>query len=277
MNTSTLSPRSRRRQVWGALTLLTLSTVLVGCPKKAETGGSGTTSRTSTDKCSDEFASGQPKAPVDTVLLCHNEYISVYDPARKVPLLVAEKLQPGEFDGSVSRSDHFQPDPELSASQSAALNDYRSSGYARGHMAPAADFSSNETTMTESFYLSNMVPQDQGMNSGIWSALESATRSCAKQLGSIYVMTGPVFEGRAKTIGQDAVTVPSSIYKIVVSGNGARAFIMPNRKLPPARSNFLRYEVTVDEVQRATNLTFFPDGKVNLQAHAKFCGGSYGS
>jgi endonuclease G, mitochondrial len=277
MNTSTRSPRFRSRPVWGVLALLTLSAVLVGCPKKADTGSTGTTSRSSGDKCSDEFASGQPKAPVDTVLLCHNEYISVYDPARRVPLLVAEKLQPGEFDGSVSRADHFQPDPELSKNQSAAVNDYRSSGYARGHMAPAADFSSNETTMAESFYLSNMVPQDQAMNSGIWSALESATRSCAKQLGSIYVMTGPIFEGRTKTIGQDGVAVPSSIYKIVVSGNGARAFIMPNRKLPPARSNFLRYQVTVDEVQRATDLTFFPGGKVNTQASATFCGGSYGS
>ncbi|AZI41635.1 DNA/RNA non-specific endonuclease [Deinococcus psychrotolerans] len=257
------------KQLWSAAGLVLLSALLVGCPKKTASGGG--------DNCTDEFAAGQPQANVDVIKLCRNEYISVYDPQRKVPLVVAEKLQPNEFDGSVSRADNFKPDPDLSAPQSASLNDYRKSGYARGHMAPAADFTSSDEAMNQSFYLSNMVPQDSGMNSGIWASLESATRSCAKQLGSLYVMTGPIFEGKPKTIGDDQVAVPSSIYKIVVSGNGARAFILPNRKLPPARSNFLRYAVTVDEVQRATGLTFFPNGGVNLQAHASFCGGSYGS
>ena len=263
-------PASRAKTFWSAAALLLLSAVLVGCPKTTGTTSSG-------DHCTDEFADGTPKAPVSTVTLCRTEYISVYDPARKVPLLVAEKLQPAEFDGSVSRADNFQQDPDLAESQSAGLNDYRGSGYARGHMAPAADFTSTDEAMNQSFYLSNIVPQDSGMNSGIWASLESATRSCAKQLGSLYVLTGPIFEGQSKTIGSDKVAVPSSIYKIVVSGNAARAFLMPNRKLPAARSNFTRYEVTVDEVQRATGLTFFPGGNVNTQAHANFCGGSYGS
>ncbi len=253
-----------------AAALLLLSALLVGCPEQNSSTAGG-------DNCSDEFAAGTPQSSVDTVLLCRSEYISVYDPQRKVPLVVAEKLQPGEFDGSVSRADNFQPDPDLTALQSAALNDYRGSGYARGHMAPAGDFSSSDDAMSESFYLSNIVPQDSGMNSGVWSSLESATRACAKQLGSVYVLTGPVFEGRNQVIGNDKVAVPSSIYKIVVSGKNARAFIMPNRKLPPARSDFSRYAVTVDEVQRATGLNFFPQGNVNVQTHANFCSGSYGA
>ena len=262
------TPHLRARTAWSAAALLLLSAVLVGCPRKSAVSG---------DNCTDEFVDGTPKAALSTVTLCRNEYISVYDPARKVPLLVAEKLQPAEFDGSVSRTDNFQPDPDLSGAQKAELNDYRGSGYARGHMAPAADFTSTENAMNQSFYLSNMVPQDSGMNSGIWASLESATRSCAKQLGSLYVLTGPIFEGKPKYVGLHNVAVPSSLYKIVVSGNSARAFIMPNRKLPPARSNFLRYQVTVNEVQRATGLTFFPGGKVNTQASGSFCSGSYGS
>lgn len=255
-------------QIWSAAALLLLSAVLVGCPQKADV---------SADNCTDEFADGQPTTATTTIRLCRDEYISIYDPAKKVPLLVAEKLQPSEFDGSVSRTDNFQQDPDLAETQSAALNDYRKSGYARGHMAPAADFTSTESAMNQSFYLSNIVPQDSGMNSGIWASLESATRDCAKQLGTLYVMTGPIFEGKPNTIGDDQVTVPSSLYKIVVSGNAARAFLMPNRKLPSARSNFLRYEVTVAEVQRATGLTFFTGGNINTQVRAGFCSGSYGS
>lgn len=266
----------KRRAIF--ITLLTLPLLLTACPQNnTETGGGGGSGNAS-DSCHDEFVAGQqPQSTVKTVALCRSEYISIYDPARKVPLAVGEKLRPEEFDGSVSRADSFQPDPDLSAGDSAQLSDYKGSGYARGHQAPAADFTSSEQAMQESFYLSNMVPQDQAMNSGIWSSLENATRACAKTLGEVYVITGPLFEGKTKTVGADNVAVPSSLYKIVVSGNAARAFIMPNRKLPPARSNFTRYEATVNEVERATGMNFFPSGKVNKQKHGDFCGNTYGS
>ncbi len=255
--------------------LVALPLLLTSCPQnKANTDDR----RQYSDQCHDEFVAGQqPQASVNTVTLCHTEYISVYDPARKVPLAVGEKLRPEEFDGSVSRADNFQPDPALPSDQSAQLSDFKGSGYARGHMAPAADFTSTDQAMQESFYLSNMVPQNTSMNSGIWSSLENATRACVKSLGEAYVLTGPIFEGQSQTIGEDNVAVPSSLYKVVVSGNAARAFIMPNRKLPPARSDFSRYEVTVDEVQRATGLTLFPEGEVNRQKPGQFCSGSYGS
>lgn len=259
------------------IALLTLPLLLTACPQNKTDTGNGPGSNAA-DNCHDEFVGGQqPQTPGKSLALCRSEYVSIYDPTRKVPLAVGEHLKPEEFDGSVSRADNFQPDPDLSAGDSAQLSDFRGSGYARGHMAPAADFTSTEQAMQESFYLSNMVPQDSAMNSGIWSSLENATRACAKTLGDIYILTGPIFEGTPQTVGADNVAVPSSIYKIVVSGKAARAFIMPNRKLPPARSNFTRYEVTVDEVQRATGLNFFPSGGVNLQKHGDFCAGAYGS
>ncbi|WP_424951984.1 DNA/RNA non-specific endonuclease [Deinococcus sp.] len=238
--------------------------------KKGGTVGGGGTS------CQDEFRAGQPGSTVSGVkLLCRNEYISLYDPARKVPLVVAEHLTSQELRGNVPRTDNFQPDPELSSGQRAELSDYQASGYDRGHMAPAADFVAGQTQMTQSFYLSNMIPQNPEMNRGIWAGLEGATRACTKSLGELYVLTGPVFEGRVRTIGQDAVAVPSSLYKIVVSGGEARAFLLPNRTLAKT-SNFTKYETTVDAIQTATGLSFFPAGGVNTSKDGNFCAGSYG-
>lgn len=255
--------------------LLALPLLLTACPQHREGQGG---QRETLDACHDEFSGGaQPSSAAKTVALCRREYVSIYDPARKVPLAVGERLRPEEFDGSVSRTDNFRADPDLPPQESAQLSDFSGSGYARGHMAPAADFTSNAAAMEESFYLSNMVPQNNAMNSGIWASLESATRSCAKELGEVYVLTGPVFEGKPRSIGEDNVAVPSSIYKVVASGNAARAFVIPNRKVPHSRSDFSRYEVTVDEVQRATGLNFFPSGGVNTQQRGDFCAGSYGS
>jgi endonuclease G, mitochondrial len=257
--------------------LLTLPLLLVACPAQGTNQGQGTGSGPTTgDNCSDEFAAGQPQVSVATLRLCRREYISLYDPARKVPLVVAEHLTTSELTKTVGRSENFIPDPELSEGERAELSDFRGSGYSRGHMAPAGDFTAGQTQMDQSFYLSNMVPQNSSMNEGIWASLESATRSCTRSLGSLYILTGPVFEGRSRTIGPDKVAVPSSLYKVVVSGNQARAFIIPNRTLPQ-NSNFLRYETNVDEVQRAAGITFFPGGSVNAQARGSFCAGSYGS
>ena len=226
--------------------------------------------------CTDEFRAGQPTSAVaGTRLLCRNEYISVYDPARKVPLVVAEYLTPAELAGDVARTDNFQPDPELSSGQRAELPDYQASGYDRGHMAPAADFEAGLTQMNQSFYLSNMVPQNPEMNRGIWAQLESAVRACTARQGGLYVLTGPVFSGRARFIGPDRVSVPNSLYKVVVSGSSARAFVLPNKTLPKT-TNFSSYEITVDALQAQTGLTFFPAGGVTTSARGSFCQGNFG-
>ncbi|GGJ62786.1 DNA/RNA non-specific endonuclease [Deinococcus aquiradiocola] len=246
---------------------------VAGCFKNQRQGGQ----TGGTQSCTDEFRAGQPTAGVDgTRVLCRLDYVSVYDPARKVPLVVGEHLTVAELQGDTPRSDNFAPDPDLQSGERAELTDYRASGYDRGHMAPAADFVGGDTQMTQSFYLSNMVPQNGELNRGFWAGLEDATRACVRSLGEAYVLTGPVFEGRVRTIGPDRVAVPSSLYKIVVSGNSARAFLIPNRAVPKS-SRFPRYETTVDEVQRATGLTFFPAGGVNTQATGTFCAGNFGS
>ena len=227
--------------------------------------------------CTDEFRAGQPTSTVaGTRLLCRNEYVSVYDPARKVPLVVAEHLSRAELAGDVARTDNFQPDPELSSGQRAELADYQASGYDRGHMAPAADFEAGLTQMNQSFYLSNMVPQNPEMNRSVWAQLESAVRSCTSRQGDLYVLTGPVFGGRARFIGPDRVLVPNSLYKVVVSGSSARAFVLPNKTLPKT-SNFSAYETTVDALQAQTGLTFFPAGGVTTSSQGSFCSGNFGS
>lgn len=73
--------------------------------------------------------------------------------------------------GTLDRTDNFRADRSIST-ESAALSDYRGSGYDRGHLAPAADMKWAPAAMSESFLMSNMSPQDPGFNRGIWKKLE---------------------------------------------------------------------------------------------------------
>jgi endonuclease G len=59
---------------------------------------------------------------------------------------------------------------------STTLEDYKGSGYDRGHLCPAADMTLNKTSMSETFYLSNMSPQMPGFKLGKWSTLEDQVR-----------------------------------------------------------------------------------------------------
>ncbi|GHF96744.1 hypothetical protein GCM10017783_05800 [Deinococcus piscis] len=229
-----------------------------------------------TGQCRDEWRGGIPTlgGNTPTRLLCRQEYVALYDPQRRVPRVVGEYLVPTEFDGNVQRQDNFVPDPDLPTGESAELNDYRRSGYDRGHMAPAADFKSSAQAMAESFYLSNMVPQNHDMNTGVWAALESATRACAKDRGGVFVLTGPVLGKNPAIIG-GGVAVPDALFKVIVSGKEARAFVIPNKD-QASDTNFGRYEVTPEMVEGLTSLTLFPDGSVPLDKPGRFCRGSFG-
>lgn len=158
---------------------------------------------------------------------------------------------------ATSREDNFRPDPEIPTG-SATLADYRNSGKDRGHMAPAADMSFSPKTMDESFFMSNMSPQEPDCNRGVWKELEAQVRSFAITEGDVYVVTGPILpQTKTITIGPNEVTVPKYYYKVVWDRTPPEkmiGFIVPNAgSTKPLQS----FATTVDEVELKTGLDFF--------------------
>jgi len=211
------------------------------------------------DDCKDMVKMGLPSKSGTPV--CRTGYALAHDPIKKTPIWVAEYLNKERARGKFDRSDDFKPDPDLPLGRRAELADYKSasSKYDRGHMSAAANNAWDEDAMSESFYLSNMVPQvGPGMNRGIWKQLESYVRDWARSRGEVYIYTGPIYPRGipSKTIGKNKVAVPVSLYKIVYdpNANEAIAFIMPNKKL--RTKDLPDYIVTIAEVERQTGLTF---------------------
>lgn len=209
-------------------------------------------------KCKEFVAYGLPTNK--GALLCRTGYALAHDEERKTPLWVAQRMTPERLVNRVSRSDRFVPDPDLPRGKRAELEDYRGSGYDRGHMAPAADMRWSREAMMESFYLSNMAPQvGPGMNRGIWANIESTIRRWVAARGELFIFTGPIFEPQVKplqAIGPNRVTVPSHFYKIVFDPVRVEtiAFVVPNA--PHPNRSIDEFITSVRDIESRTGLDF---------------------
>lgn len=208
-------------------------------------------------QCEKNYPLGKPLVMVDTekvekrsFYLCRTEYAVQFDPAFKTPIWSAENLTAERIRGAKEpRTDDFKADPQVPYPAQASLNDYKGSHFDRGHMAAAANMriapnSNLDATqaMSESFYLTNMVPQ-VGMNNnrGIWSDLEGQLRGWAVHHGQIFVVTGPVYSKGFTTIGSSKVAVPTYLYKVILDPKKmeAIAFLIPNQQIVTRRSHKL--------------------------------------
>jgi len=133
-----------------------------------------------------------------------------------------------------TRRDAFRSDPRLTTGENAHCADYAGSGYARGHTVPNADMGRTKTAQANTYFLTNMSPQANNLNSGPWLWLERAVRDYAKQYGQVYVISGSIFDEPVPTVPSDRVGIPSRYYKILVrtETNGepvALALILSNQ------------------------------------------------
>jgi endonuclease G len=215
----------------------------------------------------------QPLLRTGEAIIAHYGYSLCYSEQHEQATWVAYELTASETNKRYERSDAFLTDPMV-RSGSADDYDYKGSGFDRGHLAPAADMGWSSKAMSESFYYSNMSPQDPGFNRGIWKRLEEQVRSWASELGSVYVATGPVLKSGLPSIGSNRVTVPTHYYKVILYTNGKEAraigFVLPNAS---SRASLSQYAVSIDQVERVTGLDFFPklDDSIESSAEKSVC------
>lgn len=170
-------------------------------------------------------------------------------------VLTPEHAQATEF----SRSNNFRPDPDIT--NSAQLSDYKHSGYDRGHMAPSADFRYSQEAQDATFFMTNMSPQHNSLNSKAWANLEDQCRAWAKRDSTLIIITGPVLSDYlTETIGENKITVPARYFKVVLAPYAnpphAIGFIMPNQYV---QGGVQSTAMSVDEVEEITGYDFFSE------------------
>jgi endonuclease G len=190
--------------------------------------------------------------------IVHHSYYSLsYNESFEQAEWVAYTLKKNHLTQDDRDRPFFIEDPWVST-KSADWRNYKNSGFDRGHLCPAGDRRFSEQAYNETFYTSNISPQNRHFNAGLWNRLEMQVRSWAKRYGTVYVITGGVLEDDLWEIGDADVDVPKDFYKIVVKRDGNKisiiAFLMPNQEKAASLKDFV---VTVDEIEQRTGIDFF--------------------
>ena len=208
-----------------------------------------------------------PSSPIDIQeqILVRKEYTVSYNKETKCPNWVAWELTSSHADGDFPRNSKYYEDEDVPLPR-ATNDDYRGSGWSRGHMCPAVDNKWDADAMRESNLLTNMCPQHASLNSGLWNVIERDCRKWAKAYGDLYIVCGPVLLNREhETIGMNKVVVPEAFFKVILRLSpepAAIGFIVRNNEGKKKKDQFVN---TVDDVERITGMDFFPALPDNIE------------
>lgn len=146
-------------------------------------------------------------------------YSYYWDADALVARWVAYPLNP-DIIGTGTRTDKWAEDNALpnGVAQPILKKAFNPSSYSRGHQIASADrlrYADNVQT----FYYTNMTPQESKFNGGVWNSLEQKVRSWSGKFDTLYVVTGCVVEGSTKYAFDNSgkrVKVPVGYYKALL-------------------------------------------------------------
>lgn len=210
-----------------------------------------------------------------TVLVNHG-YVCGYAPTRKQPVWSAYRVAHADKDVDYDRPHLYYADERLEVS---ARLDNRTFGahngvrYDVGHMTPNEVINAQfgRLAQLETFFMSNMCPQNRDVNRGPWLKLENAIRNIEDTPGRdhMWVMVGPVFGDNPTIISRsDGTDVPvaDAFFCITIdpyrypwdrAGNlTIAAFLIPQDA--PRRSSPSDYVSDVATIEAATKMNFMP-------------------
>lgn len=216
-------------------------------------------------------------------LLHHPEYLINHNGNLRIPLWASYRLDASDVVRR-TRLDCFRKDVRLEDEEAAILDDYDEPTFDRGHLVPRADMNRSEETMLNTFVLSNMMPQYDNFNQGVWRTFESSVRAWAKDTGSVHVVTGAIFDKEAPLGARDSdedaemvwplfnLGIPTHFYKIVLHERPtgyveAIAILLPHtdEDFPMTKRKWEKLAwmedniTSIDEIELLTGYDFFPD------------------
>ena len=231
--------------------MLTAVVVLVGC-------GHGQAGRVFAQSAATEGIELPAYTAYEDIIV-HQGYTASYNHTTLCPDWVAWELTAEEADGQLDGQYSFSRDPDVEFPK-ASREDYSNSGWDKGHMAPRADMKWSYKALEESYYFTNICPQDHEMNSQAWRKIEELTRRMARRHDVVQVVCGPIYDSSEhRHIGPAGVHVPDRFFKALAVKVGDEwqtvAFIVSNNRQNGSPRS---YAVTVDAVEAVVGRDLFP-------------------
>lgn len=165
-------------------------------------------------------------------------------------------------------------DPGLPANEYFSSDPFWGSGYDHGHICPSADRLYSVSANIQTFYLTNMQPQYNRFNAGLWEKMEEKLRSWistgSRKEDTLYVCKGGTIdvvdsEGGVKdpvlaTLSSGLI-VPKYFFMALLrkSSTGYKGLAFWAEHLNDDRSNdpLTDYVISIRELERRTGIDFF--------------------
>lgn len=199
-----------------------------------------------------------------------------YDKSKKHSRWIAFRFDNQTKQQNVSRSDEpFDADPAIGSQYQRVQADFGKQGYDRGHLCASADRLYSREVNEQTFYYTNMSPQRNKFNTGIWLTLEgqvqSQGRSCTSS-DTLYVVKGGTIDKEDQIRGYISndlsKPIPKYYYMALLFKKGdsfkAIAFWMEHSDTPKS-TKLVDYALSIDELEEKTGIDFFPNLNDNLE------------
>ena len=174
-------------------------------------------------------------------------------------------------DPNLPRDFHFTADP------------YWNTGYDHGHIFPSADraYGYNQQANTQTFYLTNMQPQNGLFNKEIWAKMEMRARGWNNKTfrDTLYVVKGGTIDKKEhilRTIGsgRNRIPVPKYFFMAILcknkeAGNGGYKalgfWIAQDEPKSQWDETLQKYVRNIDELEKHTDIDFFCNLPDNIE------------
>ena len=186
-------------------------------------------------------------------------YSLEWDGTLKANRWTCYELYKGNMEQNVGRKDAFKEDPDIPQEYRTTLADYKGSGYSRGHLCPSADRLCSQEQNSQTFYLTNMQPQIQAHNGGVWATLEDKVRNTwASQCDTLYVVKAATIDkDHIQTYTTSGLIVPAYFYMALLAYTKSTDTYQALGVWSPHEGGSTTEYITVDDLESRTGIDFF--------------------
>jgi endonuclease G len=177
-------------------------------------------------------------------------------------------------DGSLSSTCQYPNDPDLPAEYRFTSDPFKYSGYDHGHICPSADRQRATECNYQTFYITNMQPQYNKFNAGLWEKMEEDVRNWANKSDTLYVCKGGtidkssnileyVFQSshQSTKVNDKHIPVPKYFFMAVLSKKGSQwqaiGYWVEQVNADRSNDNRKNYAISIDELEGRTGIDFF--------------------
>ncbi len=167
--------------------------------------------------------------------------------------------------GRYTGEPQYPEDPDLPQAYYWDKDYFWNSGFDHGHICPSADRLYSKEANYQTFFLTNMQPQYNKFNAGLWAVMENQLRTWTRSVGTdtLYVCKGGTIDSRdqiLKHLGGKLI-VPKHFFMALLLKNAqgyrSLAFWCENENIDRSKDNLGDYAISIDDLERKTGIDFF--------------------